>query len=130
MTPPASVVSCSCVSSQFRFFLHSNPSKFADELKSIRRWTFVVARGGHFSTLQIGVHVFLPPKVVPQAISHHCSQPPLQWVSARRGYVLMLPLVPLLDRSRELASMIFCPLDINRRASSARAFISSLNHSW
>jgi hypothetical protein len=60
----------------------------------------------------------------PEGLARSRSRP-----SARKGYVLMLPLVQLFDRSRELASMIFCPLDINRRASSARAFISSLNHS-
>src|SRR6516225_2571005 len=112
-----------------RFFLHSNPPKFADEMKSFHRWTFIVLRGGDFSTLQIGIHVFLPPKVAPRAILAIARSSFLQWVSARKGYVLMLPLVQLLDRSRELASMIFCPLDINRRAASARAFISSLNHS-
>jgi hypothetical protein len=110
-----------------RFFLHANPPKFADEMKNFHRWTFIVLRGRNFSTLQIGIHVFLP-KVATQAILA-CSQLPSQRISARKGYVVMLPLVQLLDRSRELASMNFCPLDINRRASSARAFISSLNHS-
>jgi hypothetical protein len=110
-----------------RFFLHSNPPKFADKIKSFHRWAFMVPRGGDFSTLQIGR--FPPSKGATRAILAIAHSSCLQWVSARKRYVLMLPLVQLLDRSRELASMIFCPLDINRRASSVRAFISSLNHS-
>src|SRR5215472_3984958 len=98
-------------------------------MRSFYGWTFMVLRGGDFSTLQIGVHVFLSPKVAPRAILAIARSSSLQWVSARKGYVLMLPLVQLLDRNRELAFMIFCPLHNNRRASSARAFISSLNHS-
>jgi len=37
-----------------RFFLHSNPSKFADEMKNFHRRTFLVVCSGDFSTLQIG----------------------------------------------------------------------------
>ena len=42
-----------------RFFLHSNPPKFADEMKNFHR-RLVILRGGDFSTLQIGVHRFPP----------------------------------------------------------------------
>jgi len=54
--------------SQLRFFLHSNPSKFADEMKNFHRLTLMILRGGDFSTLQIDVHVFLPQKVAARAI--------------------------------------------------------------
>jgi hypothetical protein len=42
------------------FFLHSNPPKFADEMKNFHRWTFIVLRRANFPTLQIGVHRFPP----------------------------------------------------------------------
>jgi hypothetical protein len=88
-------------------------------MKNFHRWV-VVVRSGDFLTLQIGVHRFPQSKGSHASNTRHCLQLPAQWISARKGYVLMLPLVQLPDRSRELASMIFCPLDINRRASSAR----------
>ena len=34
-----------------RFVLHSNPPKFADEMKNFHRQTFIVLRGGDFSTV-------------------------------------------------------------------------------
>src|SRR6516164_7512117 len=68
-------------------------------MKSFHRWTFIVLRGGDFSTLQIGVHVFLPPKAATRAILAIARSSSFQWVSARKGYVLMRPLVQLLVAS-------------------------------
>src|SRR5215472_6954237 len=47
----------------------------------------------------------------------HCSQLLSCYPGAKR-YVVVLVLVQLRESNRELASMNFCPLDINRRASS------------
>lgn len=44
---------------QLRFFLHSHPPKFTDEMKNFYRWPSIVY-GGDLSTLQIGVHGFSP----------------------------------------------------------------------
>src|SRR6516164_9156177 len=54
---------------------------------------------------------------------------PLPTVSAPKRYVVVPTFVQPLDRYREVASVNFCPLDISRRASSARAPISSFSHS-
>jgi hypothetical protein len=58
---------------------------------------------------------------------YHCSHS--QSGVHKKCYVVVLALVQLRESNRELASMNFCPLDINRRVASARAPISSLNHS-
>jgi hypothetical protein len=57
------------------------------------------------------------------------ARSPLLPVSAPKRYVVMPTFVQPLDRNREVASVNFCPLDISRRASSARAPISSFSHS-
>src|SRR5262249_30878251 len=59
----------------------------------------------------------------------HCSPCLSNPVCARERYVVMPTFVQPLDRNREVVSMNFCPLDISRRASSARAPISSFSHS-
>ena len=110
-------------------FLHSHSPKFADGMKNFHRWPSIILHGGDFSALQISVPDFLPifetiiliRAIVAIALLSSVGMP-------RKGYVVVPALKPL-ERSRVLVSMNFCPLDINRRASSARAPISSLNHS-
>ena len=63
------------------------------------------------------------------AASNRCSLRLSNQYPTPRRYVVMPTFVQLLERNREVVSMNFCPLDISRRASSARAPISSFSHS-
>jgi hypothetical protein len=58
-----------------------------------------------------------------------CSPVPFQPACAGGRYVVIPAFAQPLDRNREVVSINFCPLDISRRASSARAPISSFSHS-
>ena len=84
---------------------------------------------GHYcaprETSQISIHY--GDNILRASNCRHCSPCLSNPVCARRRYVVMPTFVQPLDRN-QVASMNFCPLDISRRASSARAPISSFSH--
>jgi hypothetical protein len=81
------------------------------------------------SLLELGDTIAQRRETPPREQSLPLLAVPPQLVNAPKRYVVGPASVWPLDKSREVVSMNFCPLDISRRASSARALISSFSHS-